>query len=476
MGACDNAVTPASISNIPMPLTSTARLRAALLAIALLAGCAVAPPGPLPAPSPKAAQTQPRIYGPSGELSPRRAQKLLDRLESGAESALLERHLHAVEHVVQAPLRTDNGARLLVDGPQTHDAMAKAIEGARDHINLETYIIEHDAVGERFADLLLRKRSEGVRVNLIYDSVGSIGTPQEFFDRLRAGGIEVCEYNPVNPLRARRAWRLNNRDHRKILVVDGQAAFTGGINISRVYASSSWRRRRSESPVQNGWRDTHIEVKGPVVADMQALFVQHWFLACGDLQKADYFPPQSSAGKQVMRVVAGDPGESEIYASLLSAIERAERSIYLTIGYFVPDPRTVAALKAAAARGVDVRLALPGVSDFWAPVYAARSHYTDLLSAGVRIYERRDALLHAKTAVIDGVWSTVGSTNMDWRSFVHNAEANVVVLGVDFGEAMHRLFQQDLERSDEIELASWQRRPRSKRIKEWFARQWEYLL
>ena len=459
-----------------MPLTLTPPLRAALVAIALLTGCAVAPPSPLPASTAKSQETQPRIVAPSGELTQRRANKLLERLDNEAETELLQRHLRAVENVVQAPLRTGNGAKLLIDGPQTHDAMAKAIESARHNINLETYIIEYDAIGERFADLLLRKRREGVRVNLIYDSVGSIGTPKEFFDRLRAGGVEVCEYNPVNPLRAWRGWRLNNRDHRKILVVDGETAFTGGINISRVYTSSSWRRRRSESPVLNGWRDTHIEVKGPVVTDMQALFVEHWFLACGELQQADYFPQQTSAGPHVMRVVAGDPGESEIYASLLSAIERAERSIYLTVGYFVPDPRTVAALKAAAARGVDVRLALPGVSDSWVPVYAARSHYANLLASGVRIYERRDALLHAKTAVIDGVWSTVGSTNVDWRSFVHNAEANVVVLGTDFGDAMHRLFQQDIERSDEIDLASWERRPRSKRAREWFARQWEYLL
>lgn len=450
-----------------------------VLSCLVACGCAIEPPGPAPAPPGQqagVAQPPPRIVGAHGQLSAGRTRRLVDRLQEAADTALLERHLHAVEHLVHAPLRTHNAAVLLVDGPQTHEAMYRAIEASHDSINLESYIIEDDIVGGHFADLLIRKRRQGVRVNLIYDSIGSIGTPREYFDRLRDAGVAVCEYNPVNPLKAWRGWRLNNRDHRKILVVDGRIGFTGGINISRVYASSSLRMRRSTPPVEGGWRDTDIEVEGPVVADMQSLFVEQWFLECGDLQKADYFPDLPRAGDQVMRVIAGNPGESEIYASLLSAIERAERSIYLTVGYFVPDPRTVEALERAARRGVDVRIALPGVSDFWAPLYAARSHYTALLRAGIRLYERRDALLHAKTAVVDGVWSTVGSTNVDWRSFVHNAEANVVVLGVDFGSQMRRLFEQDLDRSDEIELDTWRRRGAMERVKEWMARQWEYLL
>ncbi|MCC7548873.1 MAG: hypothetical protein IT532_13990 [Burkholderiales bacterium] len=177
-----------------------------------------------------------------------------------------------------------------------------------------------------------------------------------------------------------------------------------------------------------------------------------------------------------MRVAAGEPGESEIYAALLSAIERADTRIYLTMGYFVPDPRTMEALTGAARRGVDVQLALPGVSDFWEPLYAGRSNYQTLLDAGVRIFERHDAMLHAKTAVIDGVWSTVGSTNVDWRSFVHNAEANVIVLGVDFGGQMERLFRLDVEHSIEIDPVRWADRGIAARMKEWFARRWEYLL
>jgi cardiolipin synthase len=165
-----------------------------------------------------------------------------------------------------------------------------------------------------------------------------------------------------------------------------------------------------------------------------------------------------------------------MYLALHSALANAKDKVWLTYGYFVPDPETVRALKDAAGRGVDVRLVLPGFSDFWAPLHAGRSHYDDLLAAGVRIFERHDALLHAKTAVIDGVWSSVGSTNLDWRSFVHNYEADVIVLAAPFGRDMERLFALDVEASHEITLDEWQRRGLGARAREWFARRWEYLL
>ena len=453
----------------------------AAAAILALAACAARAPSPAPLPPETVADTgspSPQVHGTSGPLTQARSERIIGKLEKQAPGDLLARHLRAIENVIEAPLRAGNAARLLVDGPATHDAMFEAMARARDHINLETYILDDDPVGQELAALLARKRAEGVRVHLMYDSVGVLSTPAEYFDGLRASGIALCEYNPVNPLKSKRGWRLNNRDHRKILVVDGRVAFTGGINISAVYASSSFARFRRKPPAEEGWRDTHIEARGPVVLDFQRLFLDAWKQQCGGLDEtaAKYFPKLPAQGDKVMRVAAGEPGESEIYAALLSAIERAENRIYLTVGYFVPDPRTLQALADAARRGVDVQLALPGVSDFWAPLYAGRSHYQTLLEAGVRIHERRDALLHAKTAVIDGVWSTVGSTNVDWRSFVHNAEANLIVLGVDFGDRMEALFRRDIDHSIEIDPQSWSRRGAAARMKEWFARRWEYLL
>jgi cardiolipin synthase A/B len=387
-------------------------------------------------------------------------------------------------HHTASPVTHGNEAVLLVDGPKTLAAMLAAMEAARDHINLETYILEGGEIGERLARLLEKKRAEGVRINLLYDSVGSLQTPREYFERLRAAGVAVCEFNPVNPLKAGARWRLNNRDHRKILVVDGRIAFTGGINISRVYSAGSASARRADAPREPsedgaGWRDTHIRVEGPVVSQLQRLFLGSWAAQdCGSPAQANYFPRLERRGDKAMQVLAADPalGTSETYVALLSAVGHAQRRVWLTVGYFVPDPRTREALVRAARRGVDVRLVLPGYSDFWAPVYAGRSHYEELLEAGVRIFEWHDALMHAKSAVIDSVWSSVGSTNLDWRSFVHNYEADVIVHDPAFARAMEQRFALDVQASVEITPQAWRSRGALERAKEWFARRWEYLL
>jgi cardiolipin synthase len=377
-----------------------------------------------------------------------------------------------------ATLVEGNAARLLVDGPQAHRAMFEAMAAARRHINLETYILDDGEPGERLAVLLAKKAAEGVTVQLIYDSVGSIKTPRAYFDRLRQAGVRVCEFNPVK----KRPDKLNNRDHRKILVVDGRVAFTGGINISETYTSSSRVARRShdqEKDKKQGWRDTQIRVEGPVVAQFQRLFLDAWALQdCGPAADAAYFPRLEPRGDKAMRVVRGDPGGegSEMYTALLSAMREAQRRIWLTFGYFVPDAATRRALADAARRGVDVRLVLPGFSDFWAPVYAGRSHYEELLAAGVRIFEWHDALMHAKTAVIDSRWASVGSTNLDWRSFVHNYEADVIVRDAGFAREMERRFLADVAAAVEIQAEAWRARGAGERLKEWLARQWEYLL
>jgi cardiolipin synthase len=375
----------------------------------------------------------------------------------------------------EQPLVEGNRARLLIDGPRAHDAMFAAMAAARDHISLETYILDAGAIGERLATLLEKKIGEGVKVNLLYDSVGSIKTPPEYFERLRAIGVAVCEFNPASDLA-----RINNRDHRKILVVDGRVAFTGGINISDAYASSSFRARRTpQKETKEGWRDTQVEVEGPVVAQFQRLFLDGWALQdCGPAGRANYFPPPGRAGAMAMRAVRAEPGgdAAEMYDALLTAIGRARSRVWLTIGYFVPDPVMKQALIGAARRGVDVRLVVPGYSDFWAPVYAGRSHYKELLAGGVHIHEWREALMHAKTAVIDSNWSSIGSTNIDWRSFVHNYEADLVVQDAAFAREMEKRYRRDIAAAVEIDPAAWKLRGTREKVKEWFARRWEYLL
>jgi cardiolipin synthase len=458
------------------------RVRHVLIAagiVATAASCTGVPIFDAPAPRAPATGAAARVVDGRGP-PPAQSAAVLRRLERPANTDLLAHHLAHVESSIAAPLVVGNDARLLVDGPATHRAMFEAIARARDHVNLQTYILEADAIGQRLADLLIRKRAQGVRVNVLYDSVGSIRTPPEYFQQLRAAGIAVCEFNPVNPVKAPRGWEINNRDHRKILEVDGRVAFTGGINISGVYSAGSFGGGRAKPASKDeGWRDTHIAARGPIVAEFQRLYLDAWTRQrCEGPAPAAYPPKVAERGDWTMRLVASDPeaGASEMYLALHSAIANAKDKVWLTYGYFVPDPDTVRVLNDAAGRGVDVRLVLPGFSDFWAPLHAGRSHYDDLLAAGVRIFERHDALLHAKTAVIDGVWSSVGSTNLDWRSFVHNYEADVIVLSAAFARDMERLFALDVRASHEITLDAWRRRGLGPRVTEWFARRWEYFL
>jgi cardiolipin synthase len=452
------------------------------LSACLLLGLAACASYPQLERRPKADPGAVQMESARGPLSRQRTAAIIERLKgtSGDTPDILDQHIAVEQEVVGRPLTTGNRVRLLEDGPATYQAMFEAINAARDHINLETYIFEDDEVGRKFADALLARQAAGVQVHLIYDSVGSIKTPREFFERLRQGGVRVLEFNPVNPLTARRGWQINNRDHRKLMVADGRIAFVGGINISDVYSSGS-SATRSQGPdrKRTNWRDTHVSIEGPVVAEFQKLFIETWEKGKGDAMPArNYFPPLKPSGKDIVRAVDSVAGEaaSPIYATFVSAVDSAQDHVHITVAYFIPDPQSLEALKDAARRGVDVKLILPSHTDFWAVFHAGRSYYDELLRAGIKIYERRGALLHAKSVLVDGVWSTVGSSNWDPRSFLHNNELNAVVLGREFAREMRVMFDKDLANSDRIELEQWRRRSPLDRAKETFARMWEYWL
>ena len=420
-----------------------------------------------------------QIEGANGPLSAKQSKAILTRIENnGEDTNIFDKHLAIEEEIVDNPLVSGNKVELLVDGPKTYDAMFAAIGMAKNNINMETYIIEDDEIGQRFTELLISKQRSGVQVNLIYDSFGSINTPKELFKPLKESGANVLEFNPINPFKTRKDWQLFQRDHRKLLIVDGQVAFVGGVNISSVYSSGSSKKFATANNEQK-WRDTHLRMLGPVVSNFQSLFMATWREQKGDqLASKDYFPDLTSMGNELVRAIGSSPEEpySQIYMTLLSAINSAETQIFLTNAYFVPDAKLLAALKKAAQRGVDVRLLLPEKTDSILVFYASRSYYEELLSAGVKIYERQDALLHAKTAVIDGVWSTVGSTNLDWRSFTNNQEINAVILGQDFGTKMRIMFEKDMESSKDITLEMWRKRSIGARIKEKAARLWAHWL
>src|SRR5512143_1097158 len=378
--------------------------------LSLSSGCATLPNVSEKIDEAPAEQKSPQIVSSRGLLSPKKSKAIMERLKRSVDPTdILERHNAVVESVTESPLTKGNKVTLLVDGQAAYAAMFKAIQDAKDHINLETFIIEDDETGRKFADLLLQKQAEGVQVNLIFDSMGSYSTPASFFQRLRDGGIQVVEFNPINPLKARGKWRLAKSDHRKILIVDGKVAFTGGVNISQVY-SSGLSGRGEHTQAQIPWRDTDVKIEGPAVAEFQKLFLDTWQRQKGaKLSERNYFPDlKKEEGKTLVGVVGSSPGEANRVTFILyvAAITFAEHSLHMTNAYFVPDPQTVDALTDAAKRGVDVTIILPGISDSSLAQYAGEYFYSGLLKSGVKLYRRHNVLLHAKTLVIDGVWST----------------------------------------------------------------------
>ncbi|MDI6743217.1 MAG: cardiolipin synthase [Smithella sp.] len=419
-----------------------------------------------------AAQEPRQIVSSKGLLSPEKSKAIMERLKQSVDPTdILERYTAVIESVTESPLTRGNKVTLLIDGPASYAAMFAAIRSAKDHINLETFILEDDEIGKKFTDLLLQKQKEGIQVNIIYDSMGSITTSESFFKRLRDGGIQVVEFNPVSPHKGRLEWLMVNPDHRKILIVDGKVAISGGVNISNVYSTRlSGRKKVKGEPLP--WRDTDIQIEGPAVAEFQKLFLDTWSKQDGpELSKPNYYPELKEAGNALVRVVGSTPGTDNriTFIVYVAAITFAERSIYLTNAYFVPDKQILKAFTDAAGRGVDVKIMLPSNTDSQIVLNAARHNYSELLEAGVKIYERRNVVLHAKTAVIDGVWSTVGSTNLDSLSLLSNDEVNAVVLSREFAVEMERMFANDLAQSDQIELDKWEQRPFSQKIKEAFA-------
>ena len=444
-----------------------------------------------------------RVATPHGILTHAESERILAELRKRSpDTTILDRHAAIEQTLAGTPLSAGNRATLLQDGPATYRSMLEAIGQAKSFIHLEMYIFEGGAVGQEFADALAARRKAGVEVRVIYDGVGSMDTPKEFFDAMRREGIDVQAYNPISPGKVVEKGRaLDHRDHRKLLVVDGRIAFVGGINISHVYGSAPRGPAGSKPSGASGgsssggeekgahgkkaedslpWRDTQVRIEGPVVAQFEKLFLQQWAKQRQEPPSEDprYFPKVPEAGHELARAIAGNPddGADASYIALVSAIDSAETSVRITNAYFVPAKDLRKALEAAAARGVRVELILPSQLDTWVALEAGRSYYDELLSAGVHIHEIEGRLLHAKTATIDGVWSTVGSTNLDYRSLDHNDELNLVVLGPDFASSMEQAFARDVERSRTITLADWRSRSLYERLREAVAHMTAYFL
>jgi cardiolipin synthase len=364
-----------------------------------------------------------------------------------------------------------NQLRLLRNGSAAFPQMLAAIAGAQEQILLEMYWFASDSLGRTFAAALSAAAQRGVEVAIIYDAVGSVGTSDEMFSDLEQAGARVIEFNPIAPWKQRfRLSRLTRRDHRKILILDGRIGFTGGINIADFWLPLE------ESGA--GWRDDMVRIDGPAVSGLCNCFTRVWARLRGTKLRLTGFArqPPRLAGElgshgQAVRVLGQHflRTQRQISRAYLHYLRRAERRIFIANSYFVPDGRVLRALARAARRGVDVRIIVPGQSDVDIVRHASRAVWGPLLRAGVRIFEWDESVLHAKSAVVDGVWSTIGTFNFDYLSLRSNLEVNISVLDARFARTLEASFLQDFEQCREVALVDFRFRPLGQRLLEFIA-------
>jgi len=367
-----------------------------------------------------------------------------------------------------------NRVELLLNGDETFPALLAAVRSAKRTVTLEQYIYDRGPVAEALTAALAERCREGVKAHLLLDAFGSSGLPRESAQELEEAGCELTWFGTPELLQLIPPWRLlslNNRNHQRIVVVDGEVGFTGGFGVSESWMGDGEQPER--------WRETNVRIEGPVVQQLQAAFVQDWREATGvTLGGAGYFPPLELRGDATAQIVKSSPtsGASESYMMFLFAIANAREFIHVTNPYFLIDEEMERALAEAVERGVDVKLLIPGRVGYELfgvetslVQHAGRRGLGSLLKAGVRIFEYRPARLHAKTMVVDQLWATVGSTNLDPRSFALNKELNLTVYDRRVAARLEAVFRADLERSGELTYAAWQDRGIAARLLELFA-------
>ena len=350
-----------------------------------------------------------------------------------------------------ALLTTGNQLKILNNAAETFDAIFAAIETAEHHIHLEYYILEDDEIGNRLKDLLIEKSQEGVEVRIIIDDVGSWGLSKKYIADLRNGGIEIYSFMEVRFPRL--TSRVNYRNHRKIVVVDGKIGFTGGINFADRYLKGV----KGIGP----WRDTHLQMEGDAVNCLQVVFAADWyFVVHENLTGRKYFPPLSEAPGVPVQISASGPDSDwdSISQAFFAALAGARSGIYIATPYLMPPLEIIYALKTAALSNVDVRILMPEKSDAVIPHWSSFSYIGELLEAGVRVFFYQNGFIHSKYIIVDDVFSTVGTTNLDFRSLETNFEVNAFIYDEDFTADLSKQFKTDLKNSREIKLAEWKQR------------------
>jgi len=349
-------------------------------------------------------------------------------------------------------LTTGNQCKILNNGTETFKAIFAAIKKAQHHIHLEYYIIDDDKIGNQLTNLLIAKRREGVEVRIIVDDVGSWDLKKKFFNALQDKGIEIYPFMEVRFPRL--TSRVNFRNHRKILIVDGKIGFTGGINVADRYIEGK--------PKIGPWRDTHLQITGDAVATMQVVFAADWYFVINEnLTGEKYFPPLSEENGTPVQISASGPDSDweNIEQAYFSAILNAKEYVYLTSPYLMPPQTIVSALKTAALSGVDVRIIIPEKSDAITPKWCSFSYVEQFLEAGIKIYFYQAGFIHSKTLMIDDILSTIGTTNLDFRSLETNFEINAFIYEKKFTRQLVKHFTNDLKNSREIKLNEWAKRP-----------------
>jgi cardiolipin synthase len=395
------------------------------------------------------------------ELQIGNVERLAEALPQGIEDPGFEILLRRIDG---APFLGGNEVTVFFEGRSAFSAMRDAVRAAQREVLLESYIFKDDSTGRLFLQEIEAAAKRGIKVRVLADAVGSYETSAEFWAEMESHGIEVFLFHPL----FKSLWYQPFRDHRKILVVDREVAFTGGMNIGEEYGS--WRRRPKPGET---WRDTHVRIAGPAAWEMSVVFSEGWIHAGGEAIEFDPLPAEAAEAPGVRTLVLDSRpkrGQAESAAVMAAVGAASKRTLWITNAYFAPGHRALKVLGEASAQGVDVRLLLPGKSDVPLARRAGHGHYGALLDHGVRIFEYQPAILHAKTLVADGLVSMVGSTNLDFRSFLFNAECDLLMLDAPTAAVMEKAFLNDLENALEITPETWRRRPLLKKLGDRVAR------
>ena len=349
------------------------------------------------------------------------------------------------------PFTTNNNIEVYTDGNQKFERLLKDIENAKEYIHLEYFIIKESEIGTKIKNALIKKAKQGVKVRILYDDVGCWHVPNRFYDEMRSAGIEVRSFLKVRfPLFTS---KVNYRNHRKIVVIDGRIGFVGGMNLAERYMRGfSW----------GIWRDTHLLLEGKAVHGLQTAFLLDWYFVDRTLISASrYFPKMEASGNSLVQIVTSDPigPWKEIMQGLSMAISGAKKYFYIQTPYFLPTEQILAAMQTAALAGVDVRLMLPLRADNRLTNLGSCSYLADVLQAGVKVYFYKIGFLHSKLMVSDDELTTVGSTNVDFRSFEHNFEVNAFIYDTETALQMREIFLQDQRECVQVFLKNWVKRP-----------------